>query len=185
MKVRYASAYFDEIFAVAEHLIKKGKAYVDSLSAEEIREYRGTLTKPGKNSPFRDRSVAENLEMFYKMKAGEYEEGEHVLRAKIDMESPNINMRDPAMYRIRKAPHVMTGDKWKMYPMYDFAHCISDALEGITHSLCTLEFEDHRPLYDWFVKEAEDLGLFKGSTLPEQTEFSRLNLQYTVYISIN
>jgi len=176
--VRYASAYFDDIYAVAEHLITKGKAYVDSLSAEEIREYRGTLTKPGKNSPYRDRSVEENLEIFRKMKAGDYEEGAHVLRAKIDMESPNLNMRDPAMYRIRKAHHVMTGDTWKIYPMYDFAHCISDAIEGITHSLCTLEFEDHRPLYDWFVKEAQDTGLLKGQ--PEQTEFSRLNLQYTV-----
>jgi len=177
-EVRYASSYFDSIYAVAEHLISNGKAYVDSLTAEEIREYRGTLTTPGKNSPYRDRSVEENLEMFRKMKAGDYDEGSHVLRAKIDMGSPNLNMRDPAMYRIRKATHVMTADKWKMYPMYDFAHCISDAIEGITHSLCTLEFEDHRPLYDWFVNEAQDTGLLKGR--PEQTEFSRLNLQYTV-----
>ena len=176
--VRYASSYFDAIYEVAEHLIKKGKAYVDSQTAEEMRETRGTLTKPGTNSPYRDRSVEENLEMFRKMKAGEYDEGTHVLRAKIDMAAPNLNMRDPAMYRIRKASHVITGDKWKMYPMYDFAHCISDAIEGITHSLCTLEFEDHRPLYDWFVREAQDTGLLKG--VPEQTEFSRLNLQYTV-----
>mmetsp|Transcript_47553 Transcript_47553/g.40166 ORF Transcript_47553/g.40166 Transcript_47553/m.40166 type:complete len:845 (+) Transcript_47553:1-2535(+) len=177
-EVRYASSYFDDIYAVAEHLITTGKAYVDSLTAEEIREYRGTLTEAGKNSPYRERSVEENLEMFRKMKAGDYDEGSHVLRAKIDMGSANLNMRDPAMYRIRKAHHVMTGDTWKMYPMYDFAHCISDAIEGITHSLCTLEFEDHRPLYDWFVKEAQDTGLLKGT--PEQTEFSRLNLQYTV-----
>jgi len=176
--VRHASDYFDVFYAAAEHLIKKGKAYVESLSADEMKEYRGSLKTPGKESPYRNRSVEENLEMFRKMKAGDYEEGECCLRAKIDMASPNLNMRDPALYRIRKATHVMTGDKWCIYPMYDFAHCISDALEEITHSLCTLEFEDHRPLYDWVLDELEDSDLI--TCHPRQTEFSRLNLQYTV-----
>mmetsp|Transcript_10181 Transcript_10181/g.23836 ORF Transcript_10181/g.23836 Transcript_10181/m.23836 type:complete len:872 (+) Transcript_10181:59-2674(+) len=176
--VRHASDYFDVFYDAAVHLIKKGKAYVESLSAEEMREYRGSLTTPGKESPYRDRSVEENLEMFEKMKNGDYEEGQHCLRAKIDMASPNLNMRDPALYRVRKAEHVMTGNKWCIYPMYDFAHCISDALEEITHSLCTLEFEDHRPLYDWVLDELEDSDLI--TCHPRQTEFSRLNLQYTV-----
>jgi len=151
-----------------------GAAYVDSLSAEAIREHRGTLTKPGTNSPFRDRSVEENLDLFSRMYAGEFADGEHVLRAKIDMASPNMNMRDPAIYRIRHIPHQNAGDKWCIYPMYDFAHGLSDAYEGITHSLCTLEFEDHRPLYDWFLDQ------LKPEHRPRQIEFSRLNLAYTI-----
>uniref|UniRef100_A0A7S2I8Z6 glutamine--tRNA ligase n=1 Tax=Helicotheca tamesis TaxID=374047 RepID=A0A7S2I8Z6_9STRA len=176
--VRTTSNCFDFIYECAVSLIKSGDAYVESLSADEMREYRGTLTKPGKESPFRNRSVEENLEMFEKMRAGEYKEGEHILRAKIDMSSPNINMRDPALYRIKHEAHQNTGDKWCVYPMYDFSHPISDALEGITHSLCTLEFEDHRPLYDWTIDKLSDAGLIKSR--PRQIEFSRLNLKYTV-----
>ena len=170
----YASDYFGKLHDYAVDLIKAGKAYVDSLTAEEIRVYRGTLTEPGKNSPHRDRSVEENLALFAKMKAGEFEDGTHVLRAKIDMASPNINMRDPTLYRIRRVHHHRTGDAWGLYPMYDFAHTISDAIEGITHSLCTLEFEDHRPLYEWFL---DNLTL---PSRPRQIEFARLNLTYTV-----
>ncbi len=169
----YASDYFDKLYEYAVQLIKKGKAYVDSLSADEIRTYRGTPTEPGKESPYRNRTVEENLELFEKMKNGEFNEGDCILRAKIDMASPNINMRDPAIYRIKKATHHRTGDKWMIYPMYDFAHCISDSIEQITHSLCTLEFENHRPLYDWFLDE---LDIFH----PQQIEFARLNLTYTV-----
>ena len=169
----YASDYFDQLHEYAIQLLKAGKAYVDSLSAAEIREYRGTLTEPGKNSPYRERTVEENLELFAKMRSGEFEDGAHVLRAKIDMASPNLNMRDPAIYRIKHEDHHRTGPKWCIYPMYDFAHGQSDSIEGITHSLCTLEFEDHRPLYDWFLIE---LGIYR----PEQTEFARLNLSYTV-----
>ena len=155
-------------------LIKKGKAYVDSLSADEIREYRGTLTDPGKESPYRNRSVEENLDLFERMKTGEFPDGTHVLRAKIDMASGNLNMRDPVMYRILHASHHRTGDKWCIYPMYDFAHGQSDSIEGITHSICTLEFEDHRPLYDWFIDELE------LDCHPQQIEFARLNLTYTM-----
>jgi glutaminyl-tRNA synthetase len=172
--IRYSSDYFDTLYEWALHLIKEGKAYVDSLSAHEIREFRGTLTEPGKNSPYRDRSVEENLELFEKMRRGDFDEGECVLRAKIDMASPNINMRDPVIYRIRKAHHHQSGDKWCIYPSYDFTHGQSDALEGITHSICTLEFEDHRPLYDWFI---ENLPV---PAKPRQYEFARLNLNYTV-----
>lgn len=157
-RLYYAADYFDKMYEYAILLIKKGKAYVDDLSAEEIREYRGTLTEPGKNSPYRDRSVEENLDLFERMKAGEFEEGSKVLRAKIDMASPNMNMRDPVLYRIAHIPHHRTGDKWCIYPMYDYAHPISDALENITHSICTLEFEDHRPLYEWVLNE---IGLFQ------------------------
>ncbi|MFK8031057.1 MAG: glutamine--tRNA ligase/YqeY domain fusion protein [Gammaproteobacteria bacterium] len=173
-QLSHASDYFDQLYAAAESLIKRGLAYVDSLSAEEIREYRGTLTEPGKNSPHRDRSVDENLSMFRAMKAGEYDDGAHVLRAKIDMSSPNMNLRDPALYRIRRVHHQRTGDAWCIYPMYDFAHALSDGFEGITHSLCTLEFEDHRPLYDWLLDQVET------PTRPQQIEFSRLNLAYTI-----
>ena len=169
----YASDYYQQLYDHAVELIRKGKAYVDSLSAEEIREHRGTLTKPGRESPYRDRPVEESLDLFERMRKGEFEEGTHVLRAKIDMSSGNINMRDPVMYRILHEPHYRTGDYWCIYPMYDYAHCISDSIEGITHSLCTLEFEDHRPLYDWFLDE---LGIYH----PQQIEFSRLNLNYTV-----
>ncbi len=168
-----ASDYFQDLYDYAVKLIKDGNAYVDSLSADEIRQYRGTLNEPGKESPFRERSVEENLDLFDRMKNGEFEEGEHVLRAKIDMASDNINMRDPIMYRVLKQTHHRTGDKWSIYPMYDFAHGQSDSLEKITHSLCTLEFEDHRPLYNWFV---EELGIYA----PRQIEFARLNLTYTV-----
>src|SRR5712664_1450721 len=147
----YASDYFEQLYQFAVALITRGKAYVDSLTAEEIRQYRGTLTEPGRNSPYRDRSVDENLNLFARMRAGEFEDGVHVLRAKIDMASPNFNMRDPTLYRIRHAAHHRTGETWCIYPMYDFAHPLSDAIERITHSLCTLEFEDHRPLYDWLV----------------------------------
>jgi glutaminyl-tRNA synthetase len=170
----YASDYFDRLYEFAIELITKGKAYVCHLTPEETREYRGTLTEPGTNSPFRDRSVEENLEWFEKMRRGEIEEGACVLRAKIDMASPNMNMRDPAVYRIKKARHHRTGDKWCVYPMYDFAHGLSDAIEGITHSICTLEFEDHRPLYDWFLDQLD------VPCHPQQIEFARLNLTNTV-----
>ena len=170
----YASDYFEPLYQFAVDLIKRGKAYVDSLKADQIREHRGTLTEPGSNSPYRDRAVEENLDLFARMRAGEFEDGAHVLRAKIDMASPNLNMRDPTLYRIRHATHHRTGDAWCIYPMYDFAHPLSDALEGITHSLCTLEFEDHRPLYDWLVN-----NLIEGDR-PRQIEFARLNLNYTV-----
>ncbi len=169
----YASDYFEQLYQYAVQLVKDGKAYVCSLSSEEVREYRGTLTEPGKNSPYRSRSVEENLELFERMRAGEFRDGSHVLRAKIDMGSPNLNMRDPAIYRILKALHHRTGDQWCIYPMYDFAHCLSDSIERITHSICTLEFEDHRPLYDWIL---DQLGVFH----PQQIEFARLNLSYTV-----
>ena len=171
---RNASDYFEQLFDFAVQLIRDGKAYVDSLNAEQIREYRGTLTAPGKDSPYRDRAVEENLDLFQRMRAGEFADGEHVLRLKIDMASPNINMRDPTIFRIRHATHHQTGDAWCIYPMYDYTHCISDSLEGITHSLCDLSFEDHRPLYDWVLDE---LAL---NCHPQQIEFSRLNLQYTV-----
>ena len=169
----YASDYFEQLYAWAVQLIRDGKAYVDDLTAEEIREYRGTLTEPGKNSPYRDRSLEENLDLFERMRAGEFPDGSRVLRAKIDMSSPNINLRDPVMYRILHAEHPRTGDRWCIYPMYDWAHGQSDSIEGITHSLCTLEFEDHRPLYDWFV---EQLGIYH----PQQIEFARLKLSYTM-----
>jgi glutaminyl-tRNA synthetase len=174
----YASDYFERLYAFAEQLIADGKAYVDSLSADEIRAYRGTLTSPGRNSPHRDRSVEENLDLFRRMRAGEFADGAHVLRAKIDMGSPNINLRDPTLYRIRHATHHRTGDAWSIYPTYDYAHPISDALEGITHSLCTLEFEDHRPLYDWVVEHIRDDATFHSR--PQQIEFARLNLNFTV-----
>ncbi|WP_457574545.1 glutamine--tRNA ligase/YqeY domain fusion protein [Desulfolithobacter sp.] len=170
----YASDYFDKLYQYAIQLIEMGKAYVCHLSGEEIRAYRGTLTEPGKESPYRNRSVEENLELFERMRAGEFDEGECVLRAKIDMASPNILMRDPVIYRILKMPHHRTGDKWCIYPMYDFTHCLSDMLEGITHSLCTLEFENNRPLYDWF------LDTLKTPCHPQQIEFARLNINYTV-----
>jgi glutaminyl-tRNA synthetase len=173
-RLTHASDYFDRLYESAIMLIEKGVAYVDSLSAEEIREYRGTLTEPGKNSPYRDRSVEENLDLFRRMYEGEFADGEHVLRARIDMASPNMNMRDPAIYRIRHIPHQNAGDKWCIYPMYDYAHGLSDAYEGITHSLCTLEFEDHRPLYDWFLDQ------LTPEHRPRQIEFSRLNLAYTI-----
>ncbi len=172
-RLYFASDYFDQLYQYAVELIKKGKAYVDDLSPEEIRRYRGTLTEPGIESPYRNRSVEENLELFERMRRGEFNEGEKVLRAKIDMASGNLNMRDPVIYRIIKASHHRTGDKWCIYPTYDFAHPLSDSIEGITHSLCTLEFEDHRPLYDWFI---EQLGIHH----PRQIEFARLNLSYTV-----
>jgi len=170
----YASDYFEQLHDYALELIKLGKAYVCDLSADEIREYRGTLTEPGKDSPYRNRSVEENLDLFKRMRAGEFEDGARVLRAKIDMASPNLNMRDPTIYRIRHESHHRTGDKWCIYPMYDYAHCLSDAIEGITHSICTLEFEDHRPLYDWV------LDTLNTPCHPQQIEFARLNLTYTV-----
>ncbi len=170
----HASDYFERLYQFAEELIIKGKAYVDSLSAEQIREYRGTFSEPGKESPYRKRSVEENLDLFRRMRAGEFKDGEHLLRARIDMSSPNLNMRDPALYRIRHASHHRTGDSWCIYPLYDFTHGLSDALEGITHSLCTLEFEDHRPLYDWILQQLDVPGY------PQQIEFARLNLSYTV-----
>ena len=173
-RLYYASDYFDRLHEMAVLLIQEGKAYVDSLSQDEIREYRGTLTEPGVDSPHRTRSIEENLDLFHRMSKGEFNEGAHVLRAKIDMGSPNLNMRDPVLYRILKVPHERSGDKWVVYPMYDYAHPVSDALEHVTHSLCTLEFEDHRPLYDWVV---ENLPL---PSRPRQTEFARLNLSYTV-----
>ena len=173
-KVLYASDYFDDIYECAVKLIKMGKAFVDDLTADEIREYRGTFETPGKESPYRNRSVEENLELFERMTKGEFENGARVLRAKIDMASPNLNMRDPIIYRIMHQAHHRTGDKWCVYPMYDFAHPISDTVEGVTHSLCSLEFEDHRPLYDWFLKE---LGF---ETPSRQIEFARMNLNYTL-----
>ncbi|HNV85337.1 MAG TPA: glutamine--tRNA ligase/YqeY domain fusion protein [Candidatus Omnitrophota bacterium] len=169
----YASDYFDRLFECAVELIKKGKAYVCDLNADEIRQYRGTLTEPGRESPYRGRSSEENLDLFERMRKGEFEEGSKVLRAKIDMASPNITMRDPVLYRIKKAEHHRTGGKWCIYPMYDFTHCISDSIEGITHSICTLEFENNRPLYDWVLDE---LGIHH----PQQIEFARLNLTHTV-----
>jgi len=173
-RLTHASDYFGELYAAAELLVEKGLAYVDSLSAEEIREHRGTLTEPGRDSPYRDRSVDENLDLLRRMRAGEFADGEHVLRAKIDMSSPNINLRDPALYRIRHVRHQHTGDAWPIYPMYDFAHTLCDAFEAITHSLCTLEFEDHRPLYNWILDNVEP------QHRPRQIEFSRLNLAYTI-----
>ena len=170
----YASDYFEQLYDYAEQLISEGKAYVDSLTPEEIREHRGTLTQPGRESPYRSRSLEENLELFRRMKAGEFEDGAHVLRAKIDMASPNINMRDPVLYRIMHSEHHRTGDRWCIYPMYDYAHPFSDSIEGITHSICTLEFEDHRPLYDWVLEGLKVYGY------PQQIEFARLNLSYTV-----
>ncbi|MCK5092552.1 MAG: glutamine--tRNA ligase, partial [Gammaproteobacteria bacterium] len=170
-RLYYASNYFEQLYEYAVQLIKKDKAYVCDLGAEEVREYRGTLTEPGKNSPFRDPSVEENLDLFARMRAGEFDDGSRVLRAKIDMASPNINLRDPTIYRIRHGViHHQTGESWCIYPMYDFTHCISDSIEGITHSICTLEFEDHRPLYDWFLDELE------VACHPQQIEFARLNL---------
>ncbi len=173
-RLTHASDYFEQLYLFAEELIQKGKAYVESQNADEIRELRGTLTEPGKNSPFRERSVGDNLTLFRKMRGGEFEDGTHVLRAKIDMASPNINLRDPVLYRIRKISHQRTADQWCIYPLYDFTHGLSDALEGVTHSLCTLEFEDHRPLYEWILAEVS------APCLPRQIEFSRLNLRYTV-----
>ncbi len=170
----HASDYFDRLYDFAVELIKKDKAYVCSLSGDEIRQYRGTLTTPGKDSPFRTRTIEENLDLFKRMKKGEFNDGEHVLRAKIDMSSPNINMRDPIIYRIKKTAHPRTGDKWCIYPMYDFTHCLSDAIEGITHSLCTLEFEDHRPLYDWIIDQLDT------PCHPRQIEFARMNLDFTI-----
>lgn len=190
--LRHASDYFDVFYRAALKLIEDGKAYVDDLSAEEVREYRGTLTEPGRNSPYRDRSIEENLDLFQRMRAGEFADGSKTLRAKIDMASGNINLRDPALYRIRKIAHQNTGDAWPIYPMYDFAHALSDAMEGITHSLCTLEFEDHRPLYDWCVDHVDltahpalwqsvvDAGLEAKPAKPRQIEFSRLNLSYCI-----
>ncbi|WP_218315017.1 glutamine--tRNA ligase/YqeY domain fusion protein [Halomonas sp. 18071143] len=172
--VRFASDYFEQLYAWAQHLIREGKAYVDDLSPDEIREYRGTLTESGKPSPYRERSVEENLDLLERMRHGEFAEGEKVLRAKIDMASPNINLRDPILYRIRHAHHHQTGDAWKIYPSYDFTHGQSDAIEGITHSICTLEFEDHRPLYEWF------LNNLPVPAKPRQIEFARLNLDYTL-----
>lgn len=170
----HSSDYFQQLYNYAVELIKQGKAYVDSLSAEQMREYRGSLTEAGKESPDRNRSIEENLDLFARMRAGEFEDGKYLLRAKIDMASPNINMRDPALYRIKKAHHQRTGDEWPIYPMYDYTHCISDALENITHSLCTLEFEDHRPLYDWVLDQV------KTPCHPQQIEFARLQLKYTI-----
>lgn len=172
--LHHASDYFEQLYDYAEQLIEQGQAYVDSLSAEQIRAYRGTLTEPGKESPDRNRSIAENLDLFQRMRAGEFADGQYVLRAKIDMASPNINMRDPAIYRIRRIHHHRTGDAWCIYPMYDYTHCISDAIEGITHSLCTLEFEDHRPLYDWVLEQLQT------PCHPQQIEFARLQLEYTI-----
>ncbi|HAY75655.1 MAG TPA: glutamine--tRNA ligase, partial [Opitutae bacterium] len=172
-RLHHASDYFDQLFDWAVRLIENGKAFVCDLNFEEMRELRGTLTEPGKPSPFRDRPVEENLDLFQKMKAGEFPEGSKTLRAKIDMASPNLNLRDPVIYRILHKEHPKTGTQWKIYPSYDFAHGQSDSIEGITHSLCTLEFEHHRPLYDWF---CENLGIHH----PQQIEFARLNLNYTV-----
>jgi len=173
-ELHHASEYFEQLYAYAIQLIEQGLAYVDSLSADEIRSYRGTLTEPGKESPDRSRSIAENLDLFKRMRAGEFADGQYVLRAKIDMASPNMNMRDPAIYRIRRVHHHRTGNEWCIYPMYDYTHCISDAIEGITHSLCTLEFEDHRPLYDWVLDELHT------PHHPQQIEFARLQLEYTI-----
>jgi glutaminyl-tRNA synthetase len=170
----FASDYFEQLYEHAQNLIRKGAAYVDSLTADEMRSYRGTLTEPGKNSPYRDRAAEENLDLFRRMRAGDFPDGAHVLRAKIDMASPNINLRDPVLYRIRHASHYRTGNTWCIYPAYDYAHPLSDAIEGITHSICTLEFEDHRPLYDWVVEQA-------GTPhRPQQIEFARLNISYAV-----
>ncbi len=174
----YASDYFEQLYQYAVGLIKAGKAYVCDLTADQIREYRGTLTEPGKESPYRNRSVEENLDLFARMRAGEFEDGSRVLRAKIDMASPNLNMRDPVLYRILRATHHRTGDKWCIYPMYDYAHPLSDALENITHSVCTLEFADHRPLYDWCIENVDYSG--EAESRPRQIEFARLNLTYTV-----
>ncbi|UXI67654.1 glutamine--tRNA ligase/YqeY domain fusion protein [Tahibacter amnicola] len=191
-ELRHASDYFEVFYQCAEKLIRDGKAFVCDLTAEQVREYRGTLTEPGRNSPFRDRSVEENLDLFRRMRAGEFPDGARTLRVKIDMSSGNINLRDPAIYRIRHVEHQNTGNAWCIYPMYDYAHCISDAVEGITHSLCTLEFEDHRPLYDWCLREIDlpghpelvqslvDRGLPTPVRTPQQIEFSRLNLDFTV-----
>jgi len=187
-EVRYSSSYFDKLYDFAVQLIESGNAYVDSLSPEQAREYRGTLTEPGSNSPDRDRSSADNLALFERMRGGEFPDGAYSLRARIDMAAPNINMRDPVLYRIRHTRHHQTGDKWCIYPTYDYTHCISDAIEGITHSLCTLEFEDHRPLYDWILhnldlsslQAASDLAASEHYVLPEQTEFAKLKLNYTV-----
>ncbi|MFH1156599.1 MAG: glutamine--tRNA ligase/YqeY domain fusion protein [Pseudomonadota bacterium] len=173
-KIYYASDYFNRLYDYAVDLIRQGKAFVCSLSSDEMRQYRGTLTEPGKDSPYRNRSVAENLDLFQRMKNGEFKDGDHVLRAKIDMASPNINLRDPVIYRIKHMSHPRTKDQWCIYPMYDYTHCISDALEGITHSLCTLEFEDHRPLYDWTLDQLD------VPCHPQQIEFARMNLNYTV-----
>lgn len=173
-RLRHASDYFEQLYRYAVELTRGGKAYVCSLNAEEIRQYRGTLREPGKDSPYRTRTVDENLDLFERMRAGEFEDGAHVLRAKIDMSSPNLNMRDPTIYRIRHISHYRTGDKWCVYPMYDFTQCLSDSIEGVTHSLCTLEFEDHRPLYDWFLDQLD------VPCHPQQIEFSRLSLEYTV-----
>jgi glutaminyl-tRNA synthetase len=173
-RIYYASDYFEQLYNYAVQLIKIRKAYVCSLSADEIRAYRGTLTEPGKDSPYRNRSIEENLDLFERMRAGEFEDGAHVLRAKIDMASGNLNMRDPVLYRIRKVAHHRTGDRWCIYPMYDFAHALSDSIEGVTHSICTLEFEDHRPLYDWILDE------LKVERHPQQIEFARLSLSYTL-----
>jgi glutaminyl-tRNA synthetase len=170
----FASDYFERLYAFAVALIKKGKAYVDSLTADQIRDYRGTLTEPGRNSPFRTRSIEENLDLFQRMRAGEFPDGAHVLRAKIEMSAPNINLRDPVLYRIRHATHYRTGGSWCLYPSYDFAHPLSDAIEGVTHSICTLEFADHRPLYDWVVAETD------APHRPQQIEFARLNLTTAV-----
>ncbi|MGH7248315.1 MAG: glutamate--tRNA ligase family protein, partial [Pseudomonadota bacterium] len=172
--LHHASDYFERLYEWVEHLIRTGKAYVDDTPPDEMAKMRGTLTEPGKESPFRNRGVEENLDLLRRMRAGEFPNGARVLRAKIDMASGNINLRDPAIYRVRKIAHQNTGDAWPIYPMYDYAHCLSDALEGITHSLCTLEFEDHRPLYDWCVDH-----LIAGDR-PRQIEFARLNLNYTV-----
>ena len=173
-KMFFASDYFEQLYGFAVRLIRKGKAYVDNLTPEEMRVYRGTLSQPGQNSPSRDRSIEDNLDLFQRMRAGEFADGTYVLRAKIDMASPNINLRDPVLYRIRHARHYRTGSSWCLYPAYDYAHPLSDALEGVTHSICTLEFEDHRPLYDWVVEQAE------APHRPQQIEFARLNLTYTV-----
>ncbi len=173
-RLYFASDYYEQFYEFAKQLIQDGKAYVDDLSVDQMRALRGTLTEPGKPSPNRERSIDENLDLFERMRAGEFDEGTHILRARIDMASPNMNMRDPAIYRIKKTVHHKTGDTWCIYPMYDYAHCISDALEGITHSLCTLEFEDHRPLYDWFLDQ------LSVPCHPQQIEFARLNLDYTV-----
>ena len=173
-EARWSSDYFERLYQYAVELIQKGMAYVDDLTPEQMREYRGTLTKKGKNSPYRERTIAENIDLFAQMRDGDFPDGSRVLRAKIDMGSPNMNMRDPVIYRIRRAQHIRTGDAWCIYPMYDYSHCISDALEGVTHSLCTLEFEDHRPLYDWVL---DNITISKH---PRQYEFSRLELHYTI-----
>ena len=190
--VRYSSSYFEELYAFALQLIDSGKAFVCSLSPEQAREFRGTLTEPGRDSPDRERSAAENRDLFERMRAGEFPDGQYSLRLKIDMASPNINMRDPVIYRIRRVAHHQTGDAWSVYPMYDYAHCLSDAIEHVTHSLCTLEFEDHRPLYDWILENldpqslraacerAGNMGKASRYVLPKQTEFARLNLNYTI-----